>query len=216
MEANIEEVTIEVIDDEGRPVRLTRASDGSIVETYYIGRDCEGVIEHEGNQEYIIVNGEKRYWGGIIDPLPSDPRIKSLNDFTLFVVKPDGIKMGLGESIGHLIAKWGGTIVAERDFVHDDITIRKIYPYFFTKEWERHLFDYLKSGISQCFLVRGKHPHRKMFALRDAIRDFFGYGSEPRVENLVHCAPRQNDAIRQTLLLFSLEEIVASVGLKPK
>lgn len=216
MKANIEGGVVEAIDVKGRPVRFTRASDGSIVETYYIGRDCEGVIKYEGDREYIVFNGEKRYWGGIIDSLPNDPRIKSLNEFAVFIIKPDGMRMELGKSIRYLIAKSKGAIVAERDFVYNDTTIRKMYPHFFTEEWEQILFDYLKSGTSRCFLVTGEHSHRRMFSIRNAVRHLFGYDDQPRVENLVHCTRRQSDAIREALLFFSLGEIVTSVGLKSK
>ncbi len=206
----------ETIDDKGRLVRLTKAIDGTVVETYYIGRDCEGLIRHEGDLEYIEVDGQKRYWGGIIDPLPSDRRIRSLNDFTVFIIKPDGMKMEMGRMIHSLIEKYRGTIVAERDFIYIDATIRKMYPHFFAKEWEQDLFDYLKSGTSRCFLVRGKHPHRDMFNLRNAIRHLFGYNDGARVKSLVHCAQRQSDAVRQALLFFSIQEIVDVVGLRRK
>jgi len=206
----------EAIDEKGRLVRLTKSPDGITVETYYIGRDCEGVIHHEGGREYVEVDGQRRYWGGIIDPLPNDRRIRSLNDFTVFIIKPDGMKMEMGKVVNHLIVKSGGTIVAERDFVYDDLMIRKMYPHFFAKEWEQNLFDYMKSGTSRCFLVKGKHPHREMFTLRNAIRYLFGYNNGPRVKSLVHCAQRQSDAIKQALLFFSFEEIVTLVGLKKK
>lgn len=204
----------EAIDNKGRMVRLTKSPDGTIVETYYIGRDCEGVIKYEGDQEYIEVDGQKRCWGGIIDPLPHDRRIRSLNEFTVFIIKPDGMKMEMGKMVSHLISRSGGTIVADRDFIYDDITIRKMYPHFFAKEWEKSLFDYLRSGTSRCFLVKGKHPHRKMLTLRNAIRHLFGYNNGPRVKSLVHCAQRQGDAIKQALLFFSLEEVVVSVGVR--
>jgi hypothetical protein len=94
--------------------------------------------------------------------------------------------------------------------------IRKMYPHFFAKEWEQELFDYLKSGPSRCYLVKGKHPHRKLVGLRNAIRHLFGCNKGPRVKSLVHCAQRQSDAVRQALLLFTLEEVVEFVGLRSK
>lgn len=204
----------EQIDDRGRLVRLTKSSNGTVIETYYIGRDCEGIIKHEGEMEYVEVDGQKRYWGGIIDPLPNDRRIRSLNEFTVFVIKPDGMMMEMGKAIRYLIEGSGGTIVAERDFIYDDLMIRKMYPHFFAKEWERDLFDYMKSGTSRCLLVRGKNPHRTMFVLRNDIRQLFGCNGGPKVRSLVHCAQRQSDAVKQAMLFFSLEEVVALVGLK--
>lgn len=207
---------VEIIDAKGRIVRLTKSLDGTIIETYYMGRDCEGLIQHEGDAEYIEVHGQKRYWGGIIDLLPNDQRIRFLNEFTVFIVKPDGMRMSLEKAIRYLIDKSGGAVVIERDFVYDDTSIRKMYPHFFAKEWERELFDYLMSGPSRCFLVRGEHVHRTMFTLRNAIRQLFGCNNGPQVKSLVHCAQRQSDAVRQALLFFSLEEVVSAVGLKRK
>ncbi len=204
----------ETIDDRGRLVHLRKSSSGTIIETYYIGRDCEGPIKHEDGKEYIDVDGQRRYWGGIIDPLPDDQRIRLLNEFTVFIIKPDGMKMEIGKAVSHLIKMSGGNVVAEHDFVYDNIMIRKMYPHFFAKEWEQDLFDYLKSGVSRCFLVRGKHPHRNMFLLRNAIRHLFSCNKDPRVKSVVHCAQRQSDAIKQALLFFSLEEVVTLVGLK--
>ena len=210
------ESVIECVDSKGRFIRVTKASDGTVIETYYIGRDCEGLIKHEGDKEFVEVDGKRRYWGGIIDPLPSDRRIRLLNEFTVFIVKPDGVKMEIGRMVHCLIGKYGGTVVAERDFTYVDATVRKMYPHFFAKEWEKDLFDYLMSGPSHCFLVRGKNPHRNLFNLRNAIRHLFGYNNRDRVKSLVHCAQKQSDAIRQALLFFTIEEIVTLVGLKHK
>lgn len=207
---------MEAVDEKGRLVRLTRTSGGKVTETYYIGRDCEGVIRYEDDKEYILVDGEKRYWGGVIDPLPNDGRIPLLNEFTVFIIKPDGVKMNLMKAVKHLIGNAKGKVVAERDFLYDDLMIRKMYPHFFAKAWEQELFDYLKSGSCRCFLVTGGHPHRKLVSLRNAIRHLFGCNRGPRVKSLVHCAQRQSDAVRQALLFFTLDEIVDHVGLKPK
>ena len=205
----------ESIDQKGRLVRLTRSPDGRVVETYYIGRDCEGVIKlDEQGREFVDVNGEKRFWGGLIDALPSDKRIRSLDEFVVFVLKPDGMRMELGKAVTFLIVQEGGKIVAERDFVFDETSIRKMYPHFFAEEWKQQLFDYLMSGPSRCFLIKGEFAHRKMFALRNSIRQLFGHGTEPRVMSLVHCSQRQNDSVKQALLHFSLDEIVATVGLR--
>jgi nucleoside diphosphate kinase len=207
----------ELIDSRGRFVRLMRTSDGSPTETYYMGRDCEGIIKvDEGGREFIEVEGDKRYWGGLIDPLPDDPRIQALDEFVVFMLKPDGIKLGLGKAIVHLIEQSGGTIVIEKDFFFDEVTIRKMYPYFFAEEWKQQLFDYLVSGSSRCFLIKGEHVQRKMFTLRNSIRQLFGCNSNPQVVSLVHCAQRQSDSIKQAILFFSLDEIVTAVGLKQK
>ena len=204
----------EQIDDKGRLVRVSKSVDGGPNEVYYLGRDCEGLIHHEDGREYIDVDGQRRYWGGIIEPLPNDRRIRFLNQFTVFTIKPDGMIMQLGMAVKHLIEKSNGIVVAERDFTYVDATIRKMYPHFFAKEWELDLFEYLKSGPSRCFLVRGEHPHRDMFNLRNSIRHLFRCNQGPRVKSLVHCAQRQSDAVKQALLFFSLDEIVASVGVK--
>lgn len=206
--------TKETVDSKGRLVRLTKAPDGSVVQTYYIGRDCEGVIQVEGAQEYVDVDGEKRYWGGIIDPLPSSPKLESLSDFTVFVIKPDGMSIELGCAVAHLIELYGGKVISERDFTFTDTMVRKMYPHFFARTWEQELFDYLKSGVSRCFLVGGEYPHRRMFTLRNAIRHLFDRDHGPQVRSLIHCAQRQSDAIRQALLLYSLEELVALVGVR--
>ncbi len=205
----------EIIDDKGRRVRITRSPEGSVTEIFYIGRDCEGVVKLEEGMEYVETDGQKRYWGGIIDPLPNDRRIRQLNNFTVFVVKPDGMKLELGKAIRHLITVSKGNIVAERDFIYDDAMIRRMYPHFFAKEWEKDLFDYLKSGHSRCLLIRGDNPHGDMINLRNSIRQLFGcYGG--KVVSLVHCAKQQDEAIKQALLFFRLEEIVTHVGLKHK
>lgn len=206
----------EIIDEKGRLVRLTKNTDGEVVETYYIGRDGEGWIKYEGNEEYIEIDGQKRYWGGIIDPLPADSRIRSLNEFTVFIIKPDGIQLSLERAVKFLIGKAGATVVAERDFTYTEESIRKMYPHFFAKEWEQDLFTYLMSGQSRCLLVASKHVHRKMLSLRNSIRHLFGCNGGPKVKSLVHSAQRQSDALKQALLFFSLDEVVSSVGLKHK
>lgn len=206
----------EEIDDKGRLVRVTRCTDGRTIETYYIGRDAEGVIKVEGNLEYIEVNGQRRYWGGIINPLPGDSHIKLLNDFTVFIIKPDGMMMDLGKAMQYLIEQSSAIVVAKRDFIYDDATIRRMYPHFFAREWEKDLFEYLKSGPSRCLLVTGEHPHRKMLTVRNAVRTLFGCNGGPKVKSLVHCAQWQSTAIQQALLFFTLDEIVNFVGLKIK
>lgn len=200
-------------DGAGRPVRITGAPDGRSNERYYLGPDCEGPIKTEGGFEFVEVNGEKRYWGGVIDPPPTDPRIPLLNDFTVFVIKPDGMDLRLDQLVTKLIERTPSRIVAERDFIFDDSAIRKMYPYFFTRQWEADLFAYLKSGISRCILATGNGCHARLFAVRNAVRHSFGVAGAPRIRNLVHCADRQSDAIHQALLFFSLERIVGAVGL---
>lgn len=203
----------ETIDNKGRPVRVSISPDGNISCAYYLGRDAEGLIKIEDNKEYVEVDGEKRYWGGIIEPLPNDSRIQQLNDFSVMVIKPDGTELSLERAIIHLIECSGGEIILSRNFVYNENLIRRMYPHFFNPQWEQELFDYLMSGSSQCLLVKGKKIHHTLFAIRNDIRHLFGYDKEPRVRNLVHSARKQSDAIRQALLFFTLDEIVDSIGL---
>ena len=206
----------EAPDDKGRLCRLTKSSDGTVLQALYIGHEISGIIKHEGKNEYIEIDGQKRYWRGIIDPLPSDERLHSLNNFVVFVIKPDGMKMEMAKAIRCLIEAVGGAIVMEHDFVYNEIMIRKMYPYFFDPAWEQELFDYLKSGTSRCLLVRGEDICSKMFTLRNSIRRLFGYDKGPCVVNLVHSSKEQIEALRQAMIFFSLEEIVTAVGLTPK
>ncbi len=202
-----------MIDGKGRLVQVIKRDDGT-VETFYTGRDAEGVIQKEGEREFICINGEKRYWGGIIDPIPNDRRLQLLRDFTFLSIKPDGVRLGIRKMVEYLIRNAGCTIVAHKDITFDERLVRKMYPYFFTEEWERQLVEYMTSGPSHCFLVTGDNVQRKMYSLKHAIRQLFGCDGAPVVPSFVHCAERQIFAVQQALMFFSLEELVERVGLK--
>jgi len=202
-----------IIDEKGRLVRIMKRGDGSI-ESYYTGRDAEGVIQLEGEREFLDVDGERRYWGGIIVPLPNDRRIRLLKDFTFFSIKPDGMRIGLRKMIEYLIHDAGYSIVAQKAIVFDEILVRKMYPYFFTEDWERRLVTYLTSKPSYCFLITGVNVHHKMHALRNSLRHLLGCNGNPTVTSFVHCAERQIFAIQQALLFFSLEELIGIIGLR--
>jgi len=201
------------IDEQGRPVRIMQRDNGGI-ESYYTGRDAEGVIQHEGKREFLNVDGEKRYWGGIIEPLPNDRRIQFLNDFTFLSIKPDGMRIGIRKMMEHLIRNSRCSIVAQKNITFDEVLVRKMYPYFFTEEWERQLVAYMTSRPSHCFLITGENVHRKMYALKHSVRRLMGCDGGPVVASFVHCAERQIFAIQQSLLFFSVEELVGFVGLK--
>jgi len=203
----------ELIDKKGRSVRMVKR-DGGGVGFYYQGRDAEGLIEHDEGGEFIVFNGEKRHWGGIIDPLPDDGRIQSLRDFTLFSVKPDGVRIGIVKMVEYLIKNFGGEIAAQKDVVFNETLTRKMYPYFFTEEWERELIAYMTLGPSHCFLVTGTEVHRGMYSLRNSIRRLFGCYGKPVVANFVHCSEGQIFAVQESLLFFTPEELIRLVGLK--
>ena len=101
------------IDEKGRPVRIMQRDDGG-VESYYTGRDAEGVIQLEGKREFLDVDGERRYWGGIIEPLPNDRRIQSLKDFTFMSIKPDGMRIGIRKMMEYLIGTRGVPLLPKR------------------------------------------------------------------------------------------------------
>jgi len=167
-----------------------------------------------GSGEFIVVGGEKRYWGGIINPLPDDRRIQSLRDFALFLIKPDGVRIGIQKMTEYLIHNAGCSIVTQKEVVFDETLVRKMYPYFFAEEWERQLIAYMTSGPSHCFLVTGKDVHSKMYSLRNSIRHLLGCGGSPTVANFAHCSEKQIFAVRESLLFFSLEELMGFIGLK--
>lgn len=194
-------------DEKGRLV-TTLYQDGMELK-YYTGLGAQGIIMRDCNGEYIVINGERRYWRGIIDPLPLDPRLEKLKEFSFVVLKPDALARGLYSEILSFLKGEGFKIVVERNILFDSELIYKMYPYFMDQEWECSLIRYLTSGISHCFLLEGKNVVNKLLTIRQRIRELY---AKSVLENLIHCSDSREEAIRGALLIFEIDEIVNSVG----
>lgn len=200
------------IDSKGRDIKLLQQN-GKVI-PYYNGLDGQGIIVQDGNKEYIKVNNEKRYWrGGIIKPLPKSSRFRPVHKFGIIVLKPDTQQRGLTRVIMSIFKDAGFKICARKDIIFDRSLFFKMYPTFFSLEWERKAVQYMASGISCCLLVKGNGQIvPKLLQVRNEIRKkFWAWDEHPGV-NLVHCADTHNEAIREVLHIFTLEKLLKTVN----
>jgi len=196
------------IDEKGRLVR--RVTLGLKERLYYVGTNIRGFIEADDGGEYIMVQKEKRYWRGIFVSFPDE--LLLLKDFNLCILKPDCGERGLVQKIRSVITG-SFKIIAERSVTLDQQKAFRLYPYFFEENWEHNLLEYLTSGPSLCLLVSGADIFRKLLITRNRIR--FKYEDKKKrhpVFSLVHCADNKEDAVRESLIFFGQEELVAKVG----
>lgn len=198
-----------VTDERGRPVVILYQNGQRL--KYHMGSDARGIIMEDCGGEYIKVGSEKRYWRGIIDPLPRDSILWRLQEFGFVMLKPDALARGLYLEILTFLKEQGFRTVGERVVLFSRQLVYKMYPFFIGQELEDGLVRYLTSELSSCFLVKGDDVIDGLLVVRQRIREL--HGASP-MTNLIHCSDSRENAIREALLIFEIDEIVDSVGLK--
>lgn len=198
------------IDHMGRLVRRVQFHGKEYA--YYFGNNTQGIIEHDADGDYIVVDGQKRYWRGIAEQIPDE--LLFLKDFSICILKPDARRSALEGEIRGLISN-NFTIITERDILLNREKIFRLYPYFFTSDFEIELLKYLSSGPSCGILVSGHDIIKRAIELRNYIRLMYNHGEKKHpVYNLVHSADNQEEAIRGALQFFTADELICLIGLK--
>lgn len=193
-------------DEKNRPVKEVFTEEGS--EKYYLGSDAEGVIkEDEEGNEYIEVDGERRYWRGKIEPIPDDSRLDEIPKFSFGFLKPDAKQRNLRREI-LLEIRNKAEIESHKSFQFDPELVYKMYPHFFEKSWEQALLKYLCSNTSLAFLAFGNCICERMNAVRDRIRKKYQKPDLHPVVNLIHVADSREDSLRECLLVYDIDELV--------
>jgi|GEM_PF-1542525 len=198
------------LDAKNRPIQKIIVDGRSV--NLYVGPDAHGFIVENDVGDYIMVGNEKRWWRGIIDPLPNDPRLDFLKDFGLCSIKPDAFQRGLQTVIKDAIASQGFRIIAEKTLQMERDDIFRLYPYFFESEWESVLVRFFSSGMTQFMILRGESVVSRLLEMRKEIREKYRNPDEHPVMNLFHCSDSKADAIREAILFFTVDELVQYVG----
>ncbi len=198
------------IDSKKRPIRKI-VVEGKPVDLY-VGPDAHGFITESSEGDYIMVGNEKRWWRGIIDPIPDDPRLNSLNEFGFCSIKPDAFKRGLDSAIKEELSLRGFVLMGEKTVQMRQSDIFRLYPYFFEPEWESVLVGYFTSGITQFMILHGESVTERLLEARKTIRGVYRNPQEHPVMNLFHCSDSNAEAIREALLFFNVEELIGCVG----
>lgn len=208
------EYPIAFIELDSKKRKIFVFSRGNSPRRFYYGSDAKGFLEEDDLGEFIIVGEEKRYWRGIINFLPNYEMVKRLNDFHFFILKPDVVERGLKSTILKILEENDFNILHSRTIIFDRSLVFRMYPYFFTTDWEKNLVEYFSSGFSECMLIQGRGVSDDLFGLRNAIRKKFRDSTRHPVVNLVHCSDSKADALREAFLIFKREEIIKGVGFK--
>ena len=187
--------------------------DAGKLKPYYLGPDGEGFIMRDNEGEYILVEGEKRYWrSGKID-LPNPKLFKQLDSFSVGIIKPDAISQGLGDEILLLTQKQGFEVFQKTDVILKPELVRRVWPFFFERKWEKSLYSYLGSSPSRVIIFQ-KSPQAppdfddvasKLLRLRNEVRKLYGV-SDPMI-NIFHASDSFPDAVREALIFFNLLEL---------
>lgn len=196
-------------DRQGRLIRKVE-SDGKRL-SYYVGVDAQGFIRRDREGEYVMVGEEKRYWRGILDKFPD--QLLFLKDFNICILKPDSQTYGLQQEILDILRD-RFEIIAQKSLCLDREKIFRLYPYFFTKDWESNLVSYLTSGASSCVLLSGYDIFRRMLEVRNYVRVKYGLPDKHPVFNLIHCADNKEEAIRESLLFFDSATLIELIGIQ--
>lgn len=196
-------------DKQGRLVRRVERDGKKYF--YYVGVDAQGFIRKDKDGEYIVVGEEKRYWRGILEKFPDE--LLFLNDFNICILKPDAHYHRLHKEISSIL-KDQFSVIAQQSMRLDKTKIFKLYPYFFTKDWETELLNYLTAGASSCFLLSGYDIFRRMLEIRNYVRVKYNVAGKHPVFNFIHCADNKEEAIRESLLFFDSAELVSLIGMQ--
>lgn len=187
------------LDHKNRPTVTVRSASGEDVRVYR-GVDATGIVSTDSGGEYVIVNGEKRYWRGII-PATKCSEVAGADDFGIIILKPDTLSRGLGEEIRRTLKHEGFQVVAETEKCLTPEEVFRLYPYFFEPDWEKHLLEYLGSDPSICLIVRRHDSIGPLLRMRDFVRMEKGRNDHP-VINLLHCADSRRDAAKELGIFF--------------
>lgn len=190
-------------DDQGRRI-IRRPEHGTIV-TFYLGDDGQGVIERDARGEYIVVNNEKRYWRGDIRPVPEHLRSLPVDDLGMFILKPDAVRRGLVQRLLSLLAPRPLTMLLEHELRLELASVYRLYPYFFTPEWEASLVQYMTSGPCRLYVLRGERPVAHLLEYRSVVRAAYLDRLERPYVNLIHC-PDTPEQVRRELILLLGED----------
>jgi len=197
-------------DEENRRVVLVEQSGQPA--KYYRGPDTEGVIDADAVGEYILVDGQKRYWRGVIDREPIDQESAEFN-LGFVILKPDALARNLDEVIIKALETAGVRIVATRRVKLTERDVRRLYPYFCTPEWETALLKYMLSGECICLIVEMSGLTDDLLSLRARIRaDFTMEGEQASVVNLIHVSDSVSDALREARIFFDSNELAQFGG----
>lgn len=196
-----------VRDHKGRPVQYI-SIEGQY-RPYYMGIDAQGFIREDQEGEYILVGTEKRYWRGVIPPVPHSLQATWLDSLGVVVLKPDADERGLRETIITEVGALGFGIVTHRQFQFSAELVYRMYPYFFTREWECQLVTYLTRGVSHFYLVRGNNATLRLLELRKRIRRRYCSKHEHPVVNVMHCPDSVEESLREAHLFLGRKTISA-------
>lgn len=193
-----------LLDSENRPFKNRETPTGEIVRVY-CGVDASGIVRTDGDGEYIVVNGEKRYWRGIVPTDGGGVGVIS-EDVGIVVLKPDTISRGHDGEIRSLLKHEGFQVVAESRRCLTPQEIFRLYPYFFEPDWEKHLLEYLGSDPSICLMIRRRDSIGPLLKIRDMIRLEKRRTDHP-VINLLHCADTRRDAGKELEIFFGADAL---------
>ncbi|MFA6594411.1 MAG: nucleoside-diphosphate kinase [Candidatus Buchananbacteria bacterium] len=190
------------IDESGRPIINL---DDELGRRIYKGKDADGAeIEKDEEGEFVIVDGEKRYWRGIIDPAVAAIDFDDFIDACLVILKPDALQRRLDEEIIGWFMAANLSVKQQKKITFTAPLIYRFYPYFFSFDWEKDLIDYLTSGPSLAFLLAGEDAIEKSMEVKRCVRQTFCHEVDikPRLINLLHCSDSVADTVRESSLIF--------------
>jgi len=206
----MEKFGINFLDNSGRLIKKIKIN--SISKYYYIGADAQGFIEIDDEGEYIIVGEEKRYWRGNKSAVPVE--LLLLNDFSLCILKPDAISPELRNEVFSTLKNDFQLLFSEKIIITVE-NIFCLYPYFFTKNWESALVDYLVGNQSDLLLVSGNDVVRRLTEFRNYVRiKYYNSNRKHSVYNLIHSADNKEEAIREALIFLDNQRLINLVGFK--
>lgn len=185
-------------DAKGRPVVMRKLNGAEA--PYYVGRDAQGFIGQDEDGEFIVVDGEKRYWRSQIEAMP-DQLPEAPSDLGIVILKPDALRSGLVAELIAAVIRLRMQVVFERELLFSPSLVYQFYPYFFTPEWEMNLVGYMTSGPSKVLVLRGENAVERLLEFRSSIRARFADRISPIV-NLLHCADTAVDVRRELVLLI--------------
>ena len=206
----MENFGVNFLDNFGRLVK--KVTIDGVNQYYYMGVDAQGFIETDNNGEYIIIGNEKRYWKGNKVVVPT--KLLLLNDFSICILKPDAKSPELRNEIFSVLKSDFQLIFSEKISITAE-NVFCLYPYFFTKSWERALVDYLAEDQSDLLLVSGSDVVRRLMEFRNYIRvKYYDSNRKHCVYNLMHSADNKEEAIREALIFLDNKKLIDLVGFK--
>lgn len=194
------------IDEQGRTVRWVLI-DGEL-KKYYAGKDGNGVIQrNEQGEEYIVVDGQKRYWRRERS-FSIEGGSERFSEFVFFMLKPDAVRLDICQEVILSLRARGFTVVAERPLKFHEELVCRFYCEFMDRDWCQELIEYFCSQSALCLLLKpAAAPEEALRILREiktAIREKYGANGNT-MKNLVHCPDSPEESLREMLLIFGKE-----------